>query len=85
MAKMVYTQMLAPWELSQQISTPRAKAGTQKPQGGGKLLVQIPRGVWGMVTDEIDTCIMNQSWGKRQVKLNSNNIFETRYWFDLKV
>ena len=29
--------------------------------------------------------VMNQSWRKRQVKLNSNNIFETSYWFDLRV
>ena len=29
--------------------------------------------------------VMNQSWRKRQVKLNSNNIFEISYWFDLRV
>ena len=36
--------MPAPWELPQQISTPQAKARMQlqKPQGGGKFLVQIP-------------------------------------------
>ena len=36
---------------------PRAKARMQKPQGGGKFLVQIPGGCAGMVMDEIDTCI----------------------------
>ena len=29
--------------------------------------------------------VMNRSWRKRQVKLDSNNIFETSYWFDLRV
>ena len=33
--------MLAPQELPQQIPTPWAKARMQKPQGGGKFLVQI--------------------------------------------
>ena len=37
---------------------PRAKARMQKPQGGGKFLVQIPGSARGMVMDEIDTCIM---------------------------
>ena len=46
MVKMVYRQMPAPRELSQQITVPRAKAWMQKSQGGGKLLVQIP-GVCG--------------------------------------
>ena len=59
MAKIVYRQMPAPWELSQQIPAPRAKARMQKPQGGGKFLVQIP-GVRGKGDDygETDTCIM---------------------------
>ena len=47
MAKIVYRQMPAPLELSQQIPTPRAKARMQKPQGGGKFLVQMPRGARG--------------------------------------
>ena len=47
MAKIVYRQMPAPRELSQQIPPPPpAKARMQKPQGGGKFLVQIP-GVCG--------------------------------------
>ena len=58
MAKIVYRQMPAPGEQSQQISAPRAKVRMQKPQGGGKYLVQIPGGARGMVMDEIDTCIM---------------------------
>ena len=49
MAKIVYRQMRAPWELSQQIPPPWAKARMQKPQGGGKFLVQIPGGARGMV------------------------------------
>ena len=56
MAKIVYRQMPAPRELSQQIPPP-AKARMQKPQGGGTFLVQIPGGARGMVMDEIDTCI----------------------------
>ena len=39
--------MLAPRELPQQIPTPRTKAWMQKPQGGGKFLVQIPGGTRG--------------------------------------
>ena len=49
--------MPAPQELSQQIPASRAKARMQKPEGGGKFLVQIPGGARGMVMDEIDTCI----------------------------
>ena len=46
MANIVYRQLQlpAPWELSQQIAAPRAKAWMQKPQGGGKFLVQIRGG-----------------------------------------
>ena len=44
MAKIVYRQMPAPRELSQQIPAPRAKARMQKPQGESKFLVQIPGG-----------------------------------------
>ena len=57
MAKIVYRQMPTPQELPQQISTPLAKGSMQKPQGRGKFLEQIPGGAWGMVMDEIDTCI----------------------------
>ena len=46
MTKMVHRQMPAPRELSQQI-LPQAKAEMQKPQGGGKFLVQIPGGARG--------------------------------------
>ena len=62
MARIVYRQMPAPRELSQQIPAPPAKARMHKPQGGGKFLVQIPRGAGGgggMVMDEIDTCIIH--------------------------
>ena len=59
MAKIVYRQMPTPRELPQQMPAPRAKARRQKPQGGGKFLVQIPGGAQGgMVMDEIDTCII---------------------------
>ena len=57
MAKIVYRQMPAPRELSQQIPAPRAKARMQKPQGGGKFLVKSSGVSGGMVMDEIDTCI----------------------------
>ena len=58
--------MPAPRELCQQIPAPQAKARIQKPQGGGKFLVQIPGGArGGMVMDEIDTCIINS--GQLQV------------------
>ena len=45
MGNIVYRQMSAPRELSQQIPAPRAKARMQKPQGEGEFLVQIPWGV----------------------------------------
>ena len=51
MAKIVYKQMPAPRELSQQIPAPQAKARMQKPQGGGKFLVQIPGVRGGIVMD----------------------------------
>ena len=47
MGKIVYGQMPAPRELSQQIPAPWEKAKMQKPQGGGKFLVQGPGGVRG--------------------------------------
>ena len=42
MANIVFRQMPTPRELPQQMPTPGAKAWMQKPQGGGKYLVQIP-------------------------------------------
>ena len=75
MANIDYRQMPAPRELPQQIPAPRAKAWMQKPQGGGKFLVQIPRGARGggrMVMDEIDTCITTRN--------NIANVNE-RLWF----
>ena len=39
--------MPTPRELSRQIAAPRAKLKMQKPQGGGKFLVQIPGGPRG--------------------------------------
>ena len=54
MTKIVYRQMPAP---SESYPNPRAKDRMQKPQGGGKSLVQIPWGARGMVMNEIDTCI----------------------------
>ena len=48
MAKIVYSQMPAPrQQLSQQIPAPQAKARMQKPQRGGKFLVQILEGARG--------------------------------------
>ena len=47
MEKIIHRQMPAPRELSQQIPAPRAKARMQKPQGGGKRLVQISGGARG--------------------------------------
>ena len=66
MANIVYRQMPAPQELLQQIPAPRAKAWMQKPQGGGKFLVQVPgvRGR-GMVMDEIDTCITGGQFSQK--------------------
>ena len=59
MAKIIYRQMPASPELSQQIFAPppplQAKAGMQKPQGRCNFLVQIPG---GGVMDEIDTSII---------------------------
>ena len=43
----------------------------QKPQGGGKFLVQIPGVRGGMVMDEIDTCITN--WGKENHLKDKNS------------
>ena len=48
MEKDVYGQMPAPRELFQQIPPPPpAKARIQKPQGGGKFLMQISGGARG--------------------------------------
>ena len=58
MAKIVKRHMPASRELLQQMPALRAKARMQKPQGGGKFLVQIPEGWTGDVMDEIDTCII---------------------------
>ena len=60
MAKIVYGQMPAPRKLSQHIpAPPRTKARMQKPQGEGKIVVQIREGARrGIVMDEIDTCII---------------------------
>ena len=61
MEKIVYRQMPAPRDLPQQIPAPRAKARMQKPQGGGKFLVQIPGGArGGMVMTKIDSCIKKE-------------------------
>ena len=56
MAKIVYIQMPAPRELSQQIPGPRAKARMQKPQVGANFWCKSPGVSGGMVMDEIDTC-----------------------------
>ena len=49
--------MPAPRELSQKIPCPQAKAGMQKPQGGGKIFSASPLGcAGGMVIDETEEC-----------------------------
>ena len=53
MAKIVYRQMPAPWEL---VLAPRAKARVQKPHGGANFWYKSP-GVRGMAMDKIDACI----------------------------
>ena len=68
--------MPAPREVPPQIPTPRANARMQKPQGGGKFLVQIPGGVrGGMVMDEIDTCIRIKTIPKEYYLLEYNTAF----------
>ena len=57
MAKIVYRQMPAPQELLQQMPSPRAKARTQKPQGGDNFWCKSPGVRGGMVMDEIDTYV----------------------------
>ena len=57
MAKIVYRQMPAPRELSQQIPAPRAKARMQSPRVGANCWCKSPGVRGGMVMDEIDTCI----------------------------
>ena len=54
MAKIVHRQINA-----KQIAASRAKARMQKPQGGGKFLVQIPGGAQGggMAMAKSDSCI----------------------------
>ena len=47
MAKIVYREIPAPRELSQQIPALRAKARIHKPQGGNKFLVRILGGARG--------------------------------------
>ena len=59
-SNIVYRQMPVPWDLPQQIPAPQAEAWMQKPQGGGKCLVQIPGGAQGVVMNEIDTCIIEK-------------------------
>ena len=66
MANIVYTQISARPELPQQIPAPRAKAWMQKPQGGGKFLVQIPGVRGGMAMDEICTALL-----QFKIQLNS--------------
>ena len=73
-----------PWDLPQQISPPRAKTWMQKPQGGGKFLVQIPGGAWGggeMVMDEIDTCITIEFAYRMLQKLIVNKLPNVRKQF----
>ena len=68
MAKIVYRQMPAPQELSQQIPALRAKAGMQKPQDGDKVLVQITggaRGGWLWMKSIPALCQCRQNFGAK--------------------
>ena len=56
MAKIVYRQMPAPRELSQQIP-PGQKVGCKSPWMGANFWSKSPAVRGGMVMDEIDTCI----------------------------
>ena len=62
-------------------SVPQAKAWMQKPQGGGKLFVQIPEGAWGMIMDEIDTCVINEFAYRMLQKLIVNKLPNVRKQF----
>ena len=64
MAKIVCRQMPALRELPQQIPASQAKARIQKPQDGGKFLVQIPMGARGVIMAKIDTCITSKENNK---------------------
>ena len=55
MAKIVYRQMPAPRELSQQIP-PREKLGCKSPRVGANFWCKSPGVHGGMVMDEINTC-----------------------------
>ena len=56
MANIVYRQMLAPQELSQQIPAP--KPGSKSPRVGETFWCKSPEVHEGMVMDGIDTCII---------------------------
>ena len=56
-ANIVYRQMPAPQELSQQIPAPRQKLGCKSPRVGANFWCKSPGVRGGMVMDEIDTCI----------------------------
>ena len=58
MAKIVYRQMPAPRELSQEIAAPLGqKVGCKSPRVGAKFWCKSPGVSGGMAMDEIDTCI----------------------------
>ena len=77
MAKIVYRQMPATRELSQEIPAPWAKARMQKPQGGTNFWCKSPGVRGGMVMDETDTCIRSSSiWKKFDITFFS---FKLKY------
>ena len=57
MARIVYKQMPAPRELSQQILATGQKLGCKSPRVGANFWCKCPGVREGMVMDEIDTCI----------------------------
>ena len=60
MAKIVYGQMPAPRELSQQIPARGQNLGCKSPKVGANFWYKSPGVRGGMVMDETDTCIKKE-------------------------
>ena len=70
MAKIVYRQMPASWELSQQIPAPGQKLGCKSPGVGANVWCKSPGVRGGMVMDEIDTRIKYPAQSVQKIKQN---------------